>query len=163
MAQLWHTSGASEQRLFVENEGSKQADDSLQLKVRCRSSLSVLYDAIWRWRQAVGQTGREGLAQAVEHPTIIPTADTSATNGARGTTPNPGATMAGESNINNHNHNNGGQTSLLDNTLMGATGEIDPLSWEGSYGSNAVFDPLSWALDGSINLNFGGGTEGLGF
>lgn len=154
MAQLWHTSGASEQRMFSDTEGvaNKQPDDSLQLKVRCRSSLSVLYDAIWRWRQAVGQTGREGLAQAVEHPTIIPTADTT----TRGTTPNPGATMAGEG---TNNNNNGG--GLLDSTLMG-NAEIDPLSWEGSYGSNAVFDPLSWALDGSIQLNFGG-TEGLGF
>lgn len=146
MAQLWHTSGASEQRMFNGNgdETSNVKDDGLQLKVRCRSSLSVLFDAIWRWRQQVGQTGREGLAQAVEHPTSVP-ADSHGAN-------SPNAAVSGDV-----SHGLTGFDSSL-------TADIDPLSWEGSYGSNAVFDPLSWALDGNLQFSSTfGGTDGLGF
>lgn len=145
MAQLWHTSSASDQRMFNGEDGaSSLKDDGLQLKVRCRSSLSVLFDAIWRWRQQVGQTGREGLAQAVEHPTSVP-ADSHGPN-------SPNAGVSGDT-----AHGLTGFDSSL-------TGEIDPLSWEGSYGSNAVFDPLSWALDGNLQFSSTfGGADGLGF
>ncbi|KAK3114668.1 hypothetical protein LTR53_006797 [Teratosphaeriaceae sp. CCFEE 6253] len=133
LAQLWQTSGASEQKLFNGDAGlAKPApDESLQLRVRCRSSLSVLYDAIWRWRQQVGQEGRINLDRAVEHPTAIASASDTARN-----TPQP-------------------PTALPPSSGLGLDGgEMD--MWD-SFGGNAVFDPLSWALDG--NLQFGG----LGF
>jgi hypothetical protein len=144
MAQLWHSSSASEQRMFNGGEGSTLQDDGLQLKVRCRSSLSVLFDAIWRWRQAVGQSGREGLAQAVEHPTDVP-ADSLGPN-------TPNALLGAD------------VTQGLTGFDGSLTAEIDPMSWEGSYSSNAVFDPLSWALDGNLQFGTGfGGSDGLGF
>ncbi len=137
MAQLWQTSGASEQRLFTsDTTASKQADESLQLRVRCRSSLSVLYDAIWRWRQQVGQNAN--LEHAVDHPTAVP----GGTN-ARNTPQPPG-------------------TSNLLGALDG--GLDDPMSWDGNFGGNAVFDPLSWALDGNLQLQLPtlGGLDVLG-
>lgn len=141
MAQLWQTSGASEQRLFNSDTQSKQPDESLQLRVRCRSSLSVLYDAIWRWRQQAGQSGRENLEQqAVENPTKVP----GGTN-ARNTPQPPGAMGA---------------------TLGGLSGAFDAgldesMNWDSTFGGNAVFDPLSWALDGNLVLQSGFGVEGL--
>ena len=33
-------------------------DDSLQLKVRCRMSMSLVFDSIWRWREEFQATGR---------------------------------------------------------------------------------------------------------
>ena len=146
MAQLWQSSGASEQRLFnSDTNGSKQPDESLQLRVRCRSSLSVLYDAIWRWRQQTQQAGRESLDQAVEHPTAVP----GGTN-ARNTPQPPGGPP--------------GASTMLSTTL-GDGGLDDPMSWDGNFGGNAVFDPLSWALDGNLQLQLPtlGGMEGLGF
>ena len=144
MAQLWHSSSASEQRMFNGDENSNLKDDGLQLKVRCRSSLSVLFGAIWRWRQQVGQSGREGLAQAVEHPTDVP-ADSHGPN-------SPNALLGGD------------VTQGLTGFESSLTADIDPMSWEGSYGSNAVFDPLSWALDGNLQFpSTFGGTDGLGF
>lgn len=140
MAQLWATSGASEQRLFTsDNSGSKQADESLQLRVRCRSSLSVLYDAIWRWRQQVGQNAN--LEHAVDNPTAVP----GGTN-TRNTPQPPG----------------GANSTLLGAGLDG--GLDDPMSWDGNFGGNAVFDPLSWALDGNLQLQLPslGGLDGLG-
>ena len=146
LAQLWHTSGQSEQRLFGDSS-SKQPDDSLQLKVRCRSSLSVLFDAIWRWRQQAGQAGRDNLSsQAAEHPTAVATGvSTPSAHDAHG---GPGDGVVGGL-----------------STIDGGMSELDPMAWDGSYGGNAVFDPLSWALDGNLgfpNSNFLG-ADGLGF
>lgn len=143
MAQLWQTSGASEQRIF-DGPLSKQADESLQLRVRCRCSLSVLYDAIWRWRQQVGQ--QHNLEHAVENPTAVP----GGTN-ARNTPQPPGAP---------------GALSTTSNPLLtGLEGALDdPMSWDGNFGGNAVFDPLSWALDGNLQLQLPGlgGIDSLG-
>lgn len=147
MAQLWQTSGASEQRLF-DSGTSKQPDESLQLRVRCRSSLSVLYDAIWRWRQQVEHTGRENLESAVENPTAV-AGGTHARN-----TPQPPSQP----------HHNGGPG--MQNTLGLPDGGLDdPMAWDGTFGGNAVFDPLSWALDGNLHLALPtlGGLDNMGF
>ncbi|KAK5162726.1 uncharacterized protein LTR77_011209 [Saxophila tyrrhenica] len=140
MAQLWQTSGESQQGLFTSDGTAKPADESLQLRVRCRSSLSVLYDAIWRWRQQVGQT--VNLEHAVDHPTAVP----GGTNSRN--TPQP--PMGGAVN------------PLLGSGLDG--GLDDPMSWDGNFGGNAVFDPLSWALDGNLQLQLPslGGLDGMG-
>ncbi|KAK5134022.1 hypothetical protein LTR08_007027 [Meristemomyces frigidus] len=147
MAQLWQSSGASEQRLFQDGNPlvKREPDESLQLRVRCRSSLSVLYDAIWRWRQQVGQDGPIDLEKAVEHPTAIATLADTARN-----TPPLGAI--------------GGSTLGQGSGLGGVEGDGLDMQWD-NFGGNAVFDPLSWALDG--NLHFGGGfglggSDGLG-
>lgn len=146
MAQLWQTSGLSEQKLFPTGDSLTrvQADDTLQLRVRCRSSLSVLYDAIWRWRQQVGQEGRIALEKAVEHPTAIASGSDTARN-----TPQPGTLH--------------GATLAPSAGLGGLESDGLDMQWD-NFGGNAVFDPLSWALDG--NLQFGGfglgGNDGLG-
>ncbi|KAI7672201.1 hypothetical protein KC318_g3018 [Hortaea werneckii] len=167
MAQLWQTSGASEQKLFpdsstTEEESKPAPDESLQLRVRCRSSLSVLYDAIWRWRQQVGAEGRQNLEKAVEHPTAI----SSSAGDLRAATPQPGTLAA----VPNAGANPGltmggsGGGGLLDGSASGQGGNSElGVDWD-VFGGNAVFDPLSWALDG--NLQFGGfglgGSDGLG-
>jgi hypothetical protein len=141
LAQLWQTSGASDHKLFNGDDTAK-IDESLQLRVRCRSSLSVLYDAIWRWRQQVGQDGAaRNLDRAVEHPTTIASGSDTSRN-----TPQPGNVgVAGAV----------GTGPLAPSAGLGLDGEFE-VGWD-SFGGNAVFDPLSWALDG--NLQFGG----LGF
>ncbi|KAF2859441.1 hypothetical protein K470DRAFT_258926 [Piedraia hortae CBS 480.64] len=52
------------------NAQSQSTDDHLQLKVRCRGSLSLLFDAIWKWRQQVSNAD-QSLERAVEHPTVV--------------------------------------------------------------------------------------------
>lgn len=143
MAQLWQASGASEAGLF-KGDGSevgmaRDQDDSLQLKVRCRSSLSVLYDAIWRWRERAGQAGRESLATADTNPTALPT-DVNA-----GTTPQPPNGL-------------GGPMAPSHGLMDGNPGDFEATSWDHTFGGNAVFDPLSWALDGNFSLT---GQNGL--
>lgn len=151
MAQLWSSSNAMEQKLFADDgQGggiARVADESLQLKVRCRSSLSVLYDAIWRWRERVGQPGQDSLAQAAEHPTALP-ADTHARN-----TPQPPNGLPV-----------GAMPAPSDNLGLGAPNALDGMDWGSPFGGNAVFDPLSWALDGNLGLGGGlfGGQDPLG-
>lgn len=41
LAQMWNANGSE----------SASSDDALQLKVRCRMSMSHVYDTVWRWRQ----------------------------------------------------------------------------------------------------------------
>lgn len=147
MAQLWQTSGASEQRLFKSDSQSNQPDESLQLRVRCRSSLSVLYDAIWRWRQQTGQAGRESLEQAVENPTKV-----SGGTNARNTPQPPGGIGPSNTAI-------GGLSTAFDGSALD-----DSMNWDTTFGGNAVFDPLSWALDGNLQLQpMLGGIDGLAF
>lgn len=137
MAQLWMSSGSGEQEFFKAEPVVETDDNKLSLKVRCRSSLSVLYDAIWRWRERAGQAGRENLVNDIQNPTHLP--DTSRN------TPQPP-----------HGGNN--NNALADVSLtqpssglqLGQSNDLDGLNWDQTFGGNAVFDPLSWALDGNI-------------
>ena len=59
LAQLWRGSGAgSRQRSLATNDGS---DNSLQLKVKCRMSMSLVFDSVWRWREEFQAQGRGNL------------------------------------------------------------------------------------------------------
>ena len=50
LAQVWRTNrGRAEPD--HNNVGETTADDSLQLKVKCRMSMSHVFDSVWRWRQ----------------------------------------------------------------------------------------------------------------
>ena len=67
LAQVWKSSGPlsrpdvsinAAQRPLAANDGdvtasetSGRIDDSMQLKVRCRMSMSIVFDSVWRWRQ----------------------------------------------------------------------------------------------------------------
>lgn len=55
LAQLWRGSGAGSKVPRGENYST---DSSLQLKVKCRMSMSLVYDSVWRWREeSQGQGG----------------------------------------------------------------------------------------------------------
>ena len=55
LAQLWRGGGAGSR---TETSG---VDSSLQLKVRCRMSMSLVYDSVWRWRENFQAKGRGNL------------------------------------------------------------------------------------------------------
>jgi hypothetical protein len=59
LAQMWRLGGTPTQR----PASAAEPDDSLQLKVRCRMSMSLLYDSVWRWREDAQTKGRniEGM------------------------------------------------------------------------------------------------------
>lgn len=53
LAQMWRLGGTPSP-----NPGANEVDDSLMLKVRCRMSMSLLYDSVWRWREDARTKGR---------------------------------------------------------------------------------------------------------
>ena len=58
LAQLWRAGGAG---MKSSEEWTGAIDDSLQLKVRCRMSMSLVYDSVWRWREEFQAKGRGNL------------------------------------------------------------------------------------------------------
>lgn len=58
LAQLWRGGGSGTKTEYGESTGM---DNSLQLKVRCRMSMSLVYDSVWRWREEFQAKGRGNL------------------------------------------------------------------------------------------------------
>lgn len=74
LAQLWKAGGSGSPKLSdVENYRLQQGptvDVSIHLKVRCRMSMSVVFDSIWHWREHFRGKGQMGnLDAAVNNPT----------------------------------------------------------------------------------------------
>ena len=58
LSQLWKSSGAGSKR---PEPTSSLMDNSLQLKVKCRMSMSLVFDSVWRWREEFQAQGRGNL------------------------------------------------------------------------------------------------------
>lgn len=58
LAQLWRGGGAGSR---VATPQDHTPDNSLQLKVRCRMSMSLVFDSVWRWREEFQAKGRGNL------------------------------------------------------------------------------------------------------
>lgn len=74
LAQLWKSGGAGNPKLSeVENyrfQHGPTVDVSIHLKVRCRMSMSVVFDSLWHWREHFRGKGQMGnLDTAVNNPT----------------------------------------------------------------------------------------------
>ena len=70
LAQLWTNSVNATSVRSLTAGLSIDRSDPLQLKVRCRMSMSILFDGVWDWREVVQVTGRGGdLDSAVKNPT----------------------------------------------------------------------------------------------
>lgn len=57
MVQIWN--GAKVENMSQSDD--PEIDDSLQLKVRCRHSMSLVFDSIWHWREEYQARGRGTL------------------------------------------------------------------------------------------------------
>ncbi|KAL2199027.1 hypothetical protein P885DRAFT_75440 [Corynascus similis CBS 632.67] len=135
MVQIWN--GARIEGSSPSFQGDDpEIDDSLQLKVRCRHSMSLVFDSIWHWREEYQARGRGTLDASSTHldSTLAPPSHSlpanlglAASNGAM--TPSGGSAMGG-----------------------GTQGSLMGLS---NYDSNYDFwDPQHWMLDGLIDFNY---------
>jgi hypothetical protein len=68
MVQMWNGARVEQRSQMQHMSGSSNGietrtavDDSLQLKVRCRMSMSLVFDSIWRWREEFQAQGRGNL------------------------------------------------------------------------------------------------------
>lgn len=58
LSQLWKSSGQGSNR---EATGPGGTENSLQLKVKCRMSMSLVFDSVWRWREEFQNKGQGNL------------------------------------------------------------------------------------------------------
>lgn len=125
LAQLWKSGGSGSRTGNAFNESTK---DSLQLKVRCRMSMSLVHDSVWRWREDFQTKDRGNLEIALKNPT------------------NP------ESNVESS------ASSVIDTGLpsMGLPSDTFAAGSSNLFGESnyEVFDPQMWMLDGLGNFPF---------
>ncbi|EEH10988.1 C6 zinc finger domain-containing protein [Histoplasma capsulatum G186AR] len=155
LAQMWRTGGAPVSPHVSRSSVSPEMDDTLQLKVRCRMSMSLVYDSVWRWREDFQAKGKN-LESFLKNPTNPDSnADSSASSVAplRGTSSTPGVPGA-DSNLpsapSSHTINIGGEGNLNTSSSgngMGFLGGFMEPNYE-------VFDPLNWMLDGLVDFPY---------
>lgn len=59
LAQFWKASGAGSKKATMTSAATME--NSLQLKVTCRMSMSLVYDSAWRWREEFQSHGKRDL------------------------------------------------------------------------------------------------------
>ena len=132
LAQLWRGGGAGS-RLSTLKDGD--VDSSLQLKVCCRMSMSLVYDSIWRWREEFQAKGRGNLESALKNPTNPDSAAESSASSVM----DPTLTLPPSS------------------TILG--GAVTP-NGDSTY-EYEVFDPLNWMFDGLVDFPYSFTSQGL--
>ncbi|RJE18482.1 Transcription factor [Aspergillus sclerotialis] len=146
LAQMWRLGGTSPER-----PTNTDVDDTLMLKVRCRMSMSLLFDSVWRWREDVRTRGRN-LEAYLKNPTNPDSgADSSATSSV-------GAmrTMSSTPGVSTADPSLAPAPVLTQNTLgmqapSNGMGNLPSGFMEPNY---EVFDPLNWLLDGLVDLPY---------
>jgi hypothetical protein len=149
MVQIWngarlegHSQG------YTSDDGPNIVDDSLQLKVRCRHSMSLVFDSIWHWREEYQARGR-GSLDALKQPTNPDSANESSASSthldstlAPPSQPLPATLGLGSSN---------GALTPGGVSLAASQPNILGLSYETGYD---VWDPQNWMLDGLLDFNY---------
>lgn len=173
LAQMWRT-GAGPTQQQISNTDNVEMDDTLQLKVRCRMSMSLVYDSVWRWRedfQAKGrnfecmslpislrtlkaQSSKKSIAAFLKNPTNPDSnADSSSTNSIaplHSSTVTPGGSGTDPSLAPAPPPPSTGIGTL--STSASGTGVSLPSGFlEANY---EVFDPLNWMLDGLVDFPY---------
>ncbi|KZF24478.1 hypothetical protein L228DRAFT_252699 [Xylona heveae TC161] len=135
LAQLWRAGEAV--AASRPTQAAVAPDSSLQLKVRCRMSMSLVFDSVWRWREEFQAKGRGNLDSAVSNPTNPDASADGSSNSAAldSMGPNAGAGLAGAG------------------PLLGAN-SVNPVTGSFSEPNYEVFDPLNWMLDGLVDFPY---------
>lgn len=141
LAQMWRLGGAP-------STHNTEVDDTLTLKVRCRMSMSLLYDSVWRWREDARTKGRN-IEAYLKNPTNPDSnADSSANSSAAAGRPASSTPVV-----------SGGDPSLAPAPILAqanlgvqvGTPGLPSGFMEPNY---EVFDPLNWLLDGLVDLPY---------
>ncbi|KAH7368535.1 hypothetical protein B0T11DRAFT_253861 [Plectosphaerella cucumerina] len=161
MVQMWNGSRAPPKNLSPGDDTAPLVDDTLQLKIRCRHSMSLVFDTVWRWREEYQAQGRGtldgGASVALKQPTNPDSAnESSASSTHMDSTLVPTAQGAQAA---------GGMLTANGALTPGATGTASngqsAASGNGmisgvNYGDTNYdfFDPQHWMLDGLLDFNY---------
>ncbi|KAI1448675.1 hypothetical protein F5Y02DRAFT_406936 [Annulohypoxylon stygium] len=151
MVQMWNGARIDNKNTSYHNdENQVLIDDSLQLKVRCRHSMSLVFDSIWRWREEYQAQGR-GTLDALKQPTNPDSGnESSASSTHMDSTLLPHNNLA---NLTTMATSNGGITPTASHGLNAGANSMIGIG----YGSDAnydFFDPQHWMLDGLLDFNY---------
>ncbi|CAK7215772.1 hypothetical protein SBRCBS47491_002597 [Sporothrix bragantina] len=156
MVQMWNGARLETQQNRVDDDSMLKIDDSLQLKVRCRHSMSLVFDSIWHWREEYQARGR-GTLDSLKHPTNPDSANESIAssshmdsgNGLLSTTnhglpnllapPSNGTLTPAPSGLAGH----------AQNGMLGVG-----LSYDANPANYDFFDPQHWMLDNLLDFNY---------
>ncbi|CAM1504471.1 Fc.00g020620.m01.CDS01 [Cosmosporella sp. VM-42] len=154
MVQMWNGARLdnNQQKFNSADDSPIQMDDSLQLKVRCRHSMSLVFDSVWRWREDFQAMGRGSLDGAVKQPTNPDSAnESSASSTHLDSTLMPSHNLQPSNMLNTNGALTPGATGLsaqssAPNSMMGGM----------NYGDTNYdfFDPQHWMLDGLLDFNY---------
>lgn len=137
-------------------------DDSLQLKVRCRMSMSLVFDSIWRWREEFQAQGRGNI----DGQFFIPLNRRFLTQLAKINNPtNPESANDSSASSTHLDSTLMPPSHQINSQLLAAAGAVTPnhslsnnsmlASGVGYTESNyEVFDPLNWMLDGLVDFPY---------
>ena len=171
LAQIWKSGGPSggpNANINPNLDSNRPVDNSMQLKVRCRMSMSLVFDSVWRWRQnyAVknGRSTERALKDRNTYPSGPPDPNLPSAVGSALDQPSVGdsstATLVDPTNP---------STGVLDIPSAGAMNglphpnadldDLDPFSAmdfseAGGGMGYQVFDPLNWMLDGVVDFPY---------
>lgn len=171
MVQMWNGARNNRKTQSYQNDDAILAiDDSLQLRVRCRHSMSLVYDSIWHWREEFQARGRgtldckyyssplhstwqplaDGANAALKQPTTIDSAEQSSASSTAHLDPPlthglPTSLLA----------TTNGALTPSGNSGFGAAQQAGSLGGSSNYepGGYDFFDPQHWMLDGLIDFN----------
>ncbi|PHH74292.1 hypothetical protein CDD82_5016 [Ophiocordyceps australis] len=156
MVQMWNGARLEHRNRSIKSEEDTpiQIDDSLQLKVRCRHSMSLVFDSVWRWREEFQAQGR-GSLENTKHPTNPDSAnDSSAASSQMDSSLMAPDMPSAANNVVNMNGtlasaNNAAiaPTASAPNSMIGASMAYSDANYE-------LFDPQNWMLDGLIDFNY---------
>lgn len=169
MVQIWNGARLESRHQSYGDDTGTDIDDSLQLKVRCRHSMSLVFDSIWHWREEYQARGRgtlDGrsfvsptphLPKAKTHLVALkqPTNPDSANESSASST-HLDSTLAppshGLTSGLNLATSNGALTPSVTSGIGGAAGQNSLLNM--NYDGFDAWDPQHWMLDGLVDFNY---------
>ncbi|KAL2174768.1 uncharacterized protein P884DRAFT_272176 [Thermothelomyces heterothallicus CBS 202.75] len=150
MVQIWNGARNKDASSFQGDD--PEIDDSLQLKVRCRHSMSLVFDSIWHWREEYQARGR-GTLDALKQPTNPDSANESSASSTHldSTLAPPSQSLPANLGLAASN----GPMTPSGSSAMGGGTQGGSLMGLNNYESNYDFwDPQHWMLDGLIDFNY---------
>lgn len=170
MVQIWNGARLDGSRSSYPGDDTGDIDDSLQLKVRCRHSMSLVFDSIWHWREEYQARGRGTLdgessqlstfQLQAKTTTLValkqPTNPDSANESSASSTHLDSTLMPPSHGLPTSlamSTSNGALTPSAGSALGGA-GQNSILGMPNYDNNYDVWDPQHWMLDGLMDFNY---------
>lgn len=153
LAQVWKSGRVRAEPSH--NIGDQSYDDSLQLKVKCRMSVSLVFDSVWRWRKNFkfkGGKPSEGRFTMLlsDHANNFTVREQNADLQVE-TRP---ASRTGLHLSRQSSNQPPASNSMVPGMAGMSTGMLDDFAVDYTQANYEVFDPLNWMLDGTVDFPY---------